>query len=372
MNITNARIVTPHGIIENGSVIIENGRIKEVTERRVDGLDTKGMFLLPGLVDLHGDDLEKEIFPRGKAFPIDLALHNTDLRMAASGITTKLHAIAFYENELKNRSMKVSRNILISLKKGHFLVKHLVHARCELTNEESVNEVNHLIEDELVKLVSVMVHAPGLKQFRDEKSFNEVYSSIFKFSESELKEIGTKKLESIPLIEERLKRIVGKALSHGIVVASHDDDCEDDVKRHFELGIRLSEFPVNIEAARKAKELGMFVSMGAPNVVRGTSHTGNLGALDALEKNAVDILCSDYYPSSMLASIFILGQNGIGIVQACNLVSLNPARFLGMDIEIGSIETGKRADIILVNCDSGFPRVIKTIVGGKEVLSLHE
>jgi len=138
------------------------------------------------------------------------------------------------------------------------------------------------------------------------------------------------------------------------------------------LGIEISEFPVTLEAAKKAKELGMIISMGAPNVVRGRSSTGNLSAIEAIKHNLVDVLCSDYSAEAMLYAPFILERKKLMTLnEAVNLVSLNPARAIGMDDEVGSIEPGKQADLIIVDKIDEIPVVTKTIVNGKVVYSLE-
>ncbi len=371
--ITNAKIVTPSEIVV-GSVVIENGRIAEITEENREGdnvINAEGRYLLPGLIDIHGDDLEREISPRPSAtFPIDFALINLDRKTAACGITTKLHAIAYFEDELKGRHPAKSKEILRTLNrlKDKLLVNNYIHARCEISSD--ISNVLQVIGDPSVKLVSVMDHTPGQGQFRSVEDYKVYHKRVYGLKDHEIEEILNRKMKHDKVAN--LKRILDRAHRYGLPVASHDDDTVEKVEFFHSLGVKISEFPVTLEAAKRAKELGMFVSMGAPNVVRGKSSTGNLSAIEAIRHGLVDILCSDYHPESMLYAPFILERRELmSLNEAVNLVSLNPARAIGIDNEVGSIEVGKRADLIIVDLIEGIPVVVKTIVSGKVVYSLE-
>ena len=168
-----------------------------------------------------------------------------------------------------------------------------------------------------------------------------------------------------------LKKILNKSHRNKIPIASHDDDTAEKVDMVRQMGAQISEFPVTLESAKRAKELGMMVSMGAPNVVRGKSSTGNLSAIDAIQGGLVDVLCSDYNPASMLYAPFVLAKKGLlEVTDAVNLVSLNPAKAIGMDT-VGSIEEGKRADMLIIDEIEGIPLVLKTIVNGRVVYDVE-
>jgi len=371
--ITNAKIVMPDRIL-NGSVMIENGKIEKITSDKIEGdniIDAKGKFLLPGLIDIHGDDLEKEISPRPSVnFPIDFALINLDRKTAACGITTKLHAIAYFEDELKGRHPAKSKEILKTLNRlrDKLLVNNLIHARCEISSD--ISDILQVIDDPCVKLISIMDHTPGQGQFKNIEDYKAYHKRVYGLKEEEIERILNRKREHDKM--SNLRKVLDKAHKTGIPIASHDDDTDKKVEFFHSLGIEISEFPVTLEAAKKAKELGMIISMGAPNVVRGRSSTGNLSAIEAIKHNLVDVLCSDYSAEAMLYAPFILERKKLMTLnEAVNLVSLNPARAIGMDDEVGSIEPGKQADLIIVDKIDEIPVVTKTIVNGKVVYSLE-
>jgi len=373
--ITNAKIVMPNKTV-NGSVVIENGKIAEIIEVKIRGnnanvIDAKGKYLLPGLIDIHGDDLEKEISPRPSvSFPVDFALINLDRKIAACGITTKLHAIAYFEDELKGRHPVKSKEILKTLNRlrDKLLINNYIHARCEISSD--ISDILHVIDDPCVKLVSVMDHTPGQGQFRSIEDYKAYHKRVYGLKDEEIERILNRKIGYDRM--SNLMRVLDKAYKRGIPVASHDDDTIEKVEFFHSLGVKISEFPVTLEAARRAKELGMVISMGAPNVVRGRSSTGNLSAIEAIKHSSVDMLCSDYSPESMLYVPFILERKKlITLNGAVNLVSLNPARAIGVDDEVGSIEVGKRADIIVVDKIDKIPVAVKTIVNGKVVYTLE-
>jgi len=371
--ITNAKIVMPNTTL-NGSVLIENGKIEKITSDKIEGdnvIDAKGKFLLPGLIDIHGDDLEKEISPRPSVnFPIDFALINLDRKTAACGITTKLHAIAYFEDELKGRHPAKSKEILKTLNRlrDKLLVNNLIHARSEISSD--ISDILQVIDDPCVKLISIMDHTPGQGQFRSIEDYKAYHKRVYGLKDEEIERILNRKREHDKM--SNLRKVLDKAHKTGIPVASHDDDTDKKVEFFHSLGVKISEFPVTLEAAKKAKELGMIISMGAPNVVRGKSSTGNLSAIEAIKHNLVDVLCSDYSAEAMLYAPFILeGKKLMTLNEAVNLVSLNPARAIGIDDEVGSIEPGKRADLIVVDKINEIPVVTKTIVNGKVVCSLE-
>jgi len=374
MIIINAKIVTPDKIID-GCVVVEDGEITEIVEGGMqctnkEIIDAKGRYMLPGLVDIHGDDLEMGINPRPLVrFPIDFALINLDRETAGCGITTKLHAIAYFEDELKERYSDRSKEILATINKlkSRLMINHYVHARCEISND--LSDVLDVIDDSSVKLVSIMDHTPGQGQFKKFEDYKIYHKRVYGLKEGEIEELVKKKRASDKM--HNLNKIVNKSHRNKITIASHDDDTAEKVDMVRQMGAQISEFPVTLESAKRAKELGMMVSMGAPNVVRGKSSTGNLSAIDAIQEGLVDVLCSDYNPASMLYAPFVLAKNGLlEVTDAVNMVSLNPAKAIGMDTA-GSIEEGKHADMLIIDEIEGIPLVLKTIVNGRVVYDVE-
>lgn len=293
---------------------------------------------------------------------------NLDRKIAACGITTKLHAISNYEDELKGRDPERSMEIIETLNrlKDWLLVDHNIHARCEIRN--GLASVFNALDESSVKLISVIDHFPGQGQFRKYEHFKAYYAQAYGLAEEEIEDLVRRK--SVLDRRESLAQLLEKARRKGIPIASHDDDTKEKVDEVYKVGASISEFPVTLEAARRARELHMMVSMGAPNAIRGRSSTGNLSALGAIEAGLVDILCSDYNPASMIYAPFLLAEKGLmDLARAVRMVSLHPARAMGIDKEVGDIETGKRANLIIVEDISGIPVVMKTLMGGKVVYS---
>jgi len=232
MIITNARIVTPDEILE-GSVVVEEGKITEIVEGVMrcnsnDIIDAKSKYLLPGLVDIHGDDLEMEINPRPLVrFPLDFALINLDRETAGCGITTKLHAIAYFEDELKERYPDQSKEILgtINKLKSRLMINHYVHARCEISSD--LSDVLDVIDDSSVKLVSIMDHTPGQGQFKKFEDYKIYHKRGYGLKEGEIEELVKKKRASDKM--HNLKKIVNKSHRNKIPIASHDDDTAEKV-----------------------------------------------------------------------------------------------------------------------------------------------
>ncbi|MGP8329476.1 MAG: phosphonate metabolism protein PhnM [Methanosarcinaceae archaeon] len=372
-SITNGQIITPDGVIESGCLEIKDGRITGIRDnlQGTSGnvIDADGGYVMPGIIDIHGDDLETAISPRPSSrFPVDFALLQLDRCNAVCGITTKLHAIAYFEDELKGRHVGLSKEIAKTIvhNESGLLTSHFLHVRCEISTD--LEDVLEVIESPLVKLVSLMDHTPGQGQFSDPKQYREYHKRIYGLNDTEIDGIIRKKSGYADTKMRNMREIVRKAQGKGIAIASHDDDSSQKVELVCSIGARISEFPVTLNAANRSRELGMTVCMGAPNLVLGGSTSGNLSSIQAVTAGLVDVLCSDYSPASMLYSPFILWRQGImPLPDAVKMVTLNPAKAVGMDNMIGSIEVGKRADILVVTEHVGIPVVNRTIVNGKVI-----
>lgn len=370
--INNVRVVTPDGVLEGASVVLEEGRIAGVSrraERSGEALDGGGRYVSPGIVDLHSDAIEKQLVPRpGVELSEELAFLEMDRYFATSGVTTGFHALSFMEG--KGRSMERARGLCKAVVRfrEEGLVRHEVHLRCELPKEGSVEAVEVAMREIPVGIVSIMDHTPGQGQFRDLEWFRRYWTEDRGADEEEIAAaIAQADLGNHSLAVNRVERLSHGAVEHGAVFASHDDDTVERVELLAEKGVRISEFPINAESARRAKELGIGVCMGAPNVVRGRSSGGNLGATEAIAKGLVDTLCSDYHPPSMLQAAFKLARDGVlTLPAAVALVTGEPARAAGLH-EYGEIREGYAADLILVGERLGLPTVTHTVVGGRVV-----
>jgi alpha-D-ribose 1-methylphosphonate 5-triphosphate diphosphatase len=377
--IYNARIVLPTTVVENGWLLIEDEFIRALGSEDTRPhectvtIDATASFLLPGLIDLHCDAIEKLIEPRPRVrFPLALALQEADLRLAASGITTEFHAVSLDDGEFNIRSDAFVRELCQIIKEtGHAqLIRHKVHARLELSSQRGYRAMMEMIAQGYFDLVSLMDHSPGQGQYRTEAAYHEYILRTTGKSSEEIDAFLLVKKAQMSAIPDRIKGIAHLAHQLGLAVATHDDDTAAKVEQWPELGVNISEFPTTLEAARRAHELALAVCMGAPNVLRGKSSGGNLSALVAIQAGVTDVLCSDYYPAAMINAVFSLARQQIlSLPDAVRLVTLNPARAVGLDKTVGSLEVGKVADLILVK--PGLHDVVsveRVFVSGKEVL----
>jgi alpha-D-ribose 1-methylphosphonate 5-triphosphate diphosphatase len=220
-------------------------------------------------------------------------------------------------------------------------------------------------------MISLMDHSPGQGQFRTDQAFRDYVAHTTHRSLAEIENLLEMKRSQTEEIPRRIEHITQLARSAGIAIAAHDDDTAAKVKQWSTFGVTISEFPTTLEAARQAHELGRAVCMGAPNVLRGRSSSGNLSALEAVRAGVASVLCSDYYPAAMLSAVFLLATRGVlTLSQAVRLVTYHPAQAVGLGKEYGALERGKVADLILMKVDSqGTPIVQRLWVQGEERLS---
>jgi alpha-D-ribose 1-methylphosphonate 5-triphosphate diphosphatase len=377
--IHNATIILPDSLIEGGWLLIEDGRIldlgKEATCPHVADhlIDAYRQFLLPGLIDLHCDAIEKLVEPRPDIhFDIQVALEQADWRLAGSGITTEFHAVSLDDNEFGVRSETFTHDLYhaLTVTREETLIRHKIHARLELTSRRGSEAVTQLIEQRACDMISLMDHSPGQGQYRTEATFREYVKRSTRRTAVEIDALLEMKRSQAVEIPSRVEHVTQLARSAGLAIATHDDDTAAKVQQWPRLGVTISEFPTTLEAAHTAHDLDLAVCMGAPNVLRGKSSGGNLSAHEAIRAGVVDVLCSDYYPVAMLHAIFVLAtQELLTLPQAVRLVTLNPAQAVGLGDEYGSLEVGKVADVILVRLSwQGVPAVQRLFVGGEERL----
>ncbi len=363
--LTNARIVTP---TENfiGTVEIENGIIAAVVKDKFydEGINLHGQWLIPGCIDIHTDYLEKELYPRASAaFPLPFALHFMDARAAACGITTVFSAVSFSDNQEKNRNlaeaMSLSRQI--DEVRHSLLVRHFLHARIDPNSNGLLDYLDQMRQLESLYLVVYNDQVPGQRQFTMEQQI-EMRSKAFGITPEEALQRLEKQKEKLKDVNNR--RQIYETFKDKYILGSHDDTTVEHVDEGKFYGATLSEMPTTLVAARRAKELGLWVCIGAPNYYRGGSHCGNLSCHEAMEEDLVDMLCSDYHFPTMLGSVVKMMENGFDPSYAVNMVSLNPAKLLQFDSELGSIEEGKKADIVAFDSKKSFAAVSHVFVDG--------
>jgi alpha-D-ribose 1-methylphosphonate 5-triphosphate diphosphatase len=370
--LTNARIICPDREIR-GSIVIEDDRIADILPHHLPGgIDLGGAFLIPGVVDTHTDYLEREIAPRPSAkIPLELALHVMDLRALSCGLTTICTASRISEERegpagtWRGDGLALAKSFeeLIPRLRAH----HMIHVRWS-PNFTPVDQ----ILDELLSLKSIanLVYnddTPGQRQFRDIEAQIRQRATRQNISYEDAKQKMEERAERARMVNNRTE--VKRRLAGRIPIGSHDDTTTEHVLEAHETGATLCEMPCTIEAARKAKELGMLVCMGAPNYYRGGSHCGNLACHDAMAENLVDIICSDYHFPSMLACALRMAEEGMPLHDAIRLFTLNPARHLGIDGKTGSIAIDKLADLVAFHASNGYGDVARVWVGGRERFS---
>jgi alpha-D-ribose 1-methylphosphonate 5-triphosphate diphosphatase len=351
--LTNARIVLADQVVE-GAVEMAGGVITDIGSASARGVDLEGDYLIPGLVELHTDHLETHYAPRPKVrwHPV-AAVQAHDAQIAASGITTVFDAIRVGTDEHADMGAAELRILADAVTAGvtarRLRADHLIHLRCEVSAPDCLDAFEGIMDHPLVRLASLMDHAPGQRQFANPDAYRAYYQGKLKMSDAQLAEfIDRRTLESITYSDR-----------HRRALAAH---CHD-------RGIRIAEFPTTMEAARASREAGLAILMGGPNVVRGGSHSGNVSARDLAAAGLLDILSSDYIPFSMLQSAFCLVDQGAGIDMptAISLVTSRPAKAAGLD-DRGEIALGKRADLVQVRIEDGVPIVRTVWRQGRRVL----
>ncbi len=351
---TGAQIVLSNEVVSDASLLIDQGFIQSINSSHVNGaieIDLSGKTLLPGMIDLHCDALEKEVEPRPNVhFPLDFAIAQADKRNAAAGVTTIFHALSFANEELGVRNNEFAAEIVRSVNQWqrNALVDNRVHCRYEVTDESGLEQLMSLLNDKSMHLLSLMDHTPGQGQFKDLAAYRDYLSRTYKTSDEKLDEIVDRKQLAASGAMSRVEKLIKCAQKNKISVASHDDDNQQRVDTMHGLGVTISEFPIDLDTAKYAQDKGLKTIVGAPNILRGKSQSGSMRAVDAINAGVADCLCADYSPAALLAAVFKLPSiTDLSLPDAINLVSLNPANAVGL-LDRGEISVGKRADLVAV------------------------
>ena len=374
MWLSDFRVVLEDRVIPRGSVRIEGAKIAEIAEAPVPGgLAGDGLLLCPGFIDMHGDMIEKEVEPRPRVdFPISIAMRELDRRLASAGVTTGYASVSFTAGRAKGerRSYEHTSALIrgIAEHRAYLRVDHRIHARCDIRLEDSLATIEALIRAGHVDLVSLMDHTPGQGQYRNLERFADQLAHIDEVSIDEARARIAERIAENARPEEvlhaTLNALSSLCKSHGIPMASHDDDTEAKVDLMASLGIAIAEFPVSPEAAARAKYHGIAVAMGAPNVLRGQSYSGNLSGRDVHSAGQLDMLCADYHPGAILPAALILAKTDAGgLPAAIAKCSSGPARALGLT-DRGEIKPGLRADLMIAD-DADFGHVRTCFAAGK-------
>jgi alpha-D-ribose 1-methylphosphonate 5-triphosphate diphosphatase len=354
--LTNAQIVLANEVI-TGTLRVEEGVIKTIDQGRVSlpgMIDCQGGFLTPGMVELHTDNMEKHFTPRpGVNWPAIQAFKVHDAQMISAGITTVFDAISIGDvvqgSERLNNLTRMVDALNESRERQLSRADHLLHLRCEVSHQDTLATFNTLIERTPAQLVSVMDHSPGQRQFASLEKYREYYQGKYQLSNADMQAFIERQTHSSRLHSDRFRKQICDTCNRlGIPLASHDDATEAHVDESHQYQMVIAEFPTTLDAARAAHQKGMGVMMGAPNVVRGGSHSGNIAAHALASEGVLDILSSDYYPASLLDSAFkiaALESNSYDLAKAIALVSHKPADAVGLT-DRGRIQPGCKADLI--------------------------
>ena len=364
---SNAHVVLRDRVIERGWVATANGMIAEVGEGDAPerGEDMRGDLLMPGLIELHTDHLEAHYVPRPKVFwdPI-AAVVSYDGQLATSGITTVLDSLRVWREEgaedVDGQAEILARAISSARDANLLRAEHFLHLRCEIPMPSVVEEAKELVGRPDVRLMSLMDHTPGQRQFRDEGKLRDYYrGKSGGLTDAELDVMFERRhFYQKTYGETNMREIVALAHSYDIPLASHDDTTEENVSDAIRDRVSVAEFPTTMEAARGLHQSGIAVLMGAPNVVRGGSHSGNIAAVDLAREGLLDIMSSDYIPSSLLMAALQLPRHvpAIDLASAVRTVTKTAAEAVGLN-DRGEIVAGKRADLIRVHLAHDLPVV---------------
>lgn len=356
--LANATLVLP-GETLRGQVRIVEGRIADIAEGSdvpKGAEDCCGDLVIPGLIELHTDNLERHIEPRPKVdWPHAAAIVAHDAELASVGITTVFDALrvgSVVSNSKANYgeyARTLADEILAMRAGGALKISHFLHLRAEVCSETLVEELDKFGPEDRIGIVSLMDHTPGERQFRDITQLRKYLMGKHGISEAEFEtHVAAQKALSARHGAAHEAATVAAARRYGAVLASHDDTDVSHVASSAEQGVHFAEFPTTVEAARACRDHGIKVMMGAPNLIRGGSHSGNIAALDLAEAELLDILSSDYVPSSLLSAALKLGDIWGNVARGVASVTTAPADAVGLT-DRGALRPGYRADLVRVS-----------------------
>ena len=361
--LTNARIILPDAEML-GTLVLRDGRIAEVQPGRAHhpaATDCEGAFLIPGVVDVHTDNLERQVLPRANArWPSRSAFMAHDAQCAAAGVTTVLDALCLgdlgFDLERGQTFQDGVADLTALSGTGILKADHLLHLRCELPAPDMPELLDQVADHPLVAMVSLMDHSPGVGQYRDLARYRAMRIRQTRMTEAEVEaRIAFLRDQRDRLREAQRRLVLDRFAGRGIPLASHDDEEAGQVRRNAADGIMVSEFPVTMEAGEEAARIGVAVIAGAPNIVRGGSHSGNVAAMDLVRAGAVDVLASDYVPPALIEAAFRMAEV-TGLPRAIASITGAPAAMCGM-ADRGALREGLRADVAQVSLHEGMPVV---------------
>ncbi|WP_300271777.1 alpha-D-ribose 1-methylphosphonate 5-triphosphate diphosphatase [Halomonas sp.] len=374
--LTNARLILDDEVCQ-GSLVIRDGRIAAVDtglSAIPSAVDCDGDYLMPGMVELHTDNMEKYFQPRPKvAWPGRPAALAHDAQMAASGITTVFDALSIGDIDEQSMREGALKQMVGSLQAimddGMARIDHRLHLRCEVCQPATLERFESLADSPLLGLVSLMDHAPGQRQFVSLDAYRTYYQGKHRMSDEALEAFIEKQLANSARYSSTNRQAIAAAChQRGLALASHDDATIEHVAESVEYGTRVAEFPTTREAAEASHRHGLAVMMGAPNVVRGGSHSGNIAAAELVSLGVLDVLSSDYYPAALLDAVFRIAatEGGYSLPRAVATATRTPAQAVGLE-DRGRLATGLRADLLRVRVVDDHPLVQRVWCAGRQV-----
>jgi len=381
--IENAAVVLADRILPRASVVIRDGLVADIVaggsrSASPGTIDADGAYLIPGVIDLHNDNLEFEIHPRSSAnLPLPFALATMERRLAAAGVTTEFHAISFQEQ------VRTGRTISDAGERAAFIagyddsparaVRHHILHRLDMRTPGVLGSALPSLRRVRVPYVSLNDHTPGQGQYRDVERLiamadaNRAMRSDETVDPEWYRERMRRGMEDTNTVPAFYQTVAEAADHLPMIISTHDDDTVEKVDEQLLLGATVAEFPITVEAAAHARRHGMAIIVGAPNIVRGGSQSGNLPAAELVRQGLADIICADYHAPSLIPAAFRLVDDGLlGLSEAIRMITRAPALAVGLT-DRGEIAPGQLADLCLVRRDGeGWPHVERTFVAGRE------
>lgn len=383
--ITNGKIVQEHRILEGYALLIEQERIYDIVPEAAlaymeldEVVNAYGGYVTPGFIDMHSDHIEAMAAPRPSSImDMELAVYEFEKECCTHGITTMFHSVSIWEGVGASpmRRPELVKQLADIIEKSHsqlHLIHHRFHMRFEIDNQEQFPLMLDYLRQKRVHLISFMDHTPGQGQYRNIEVYKNYVRNARHMSDEDVEAEVNRRMNSEKLTLENIREAASLAQEQGISIASHDDDTKEKLDVVQSLGATISEFPITLEVAKEAKRRGMYTVVGAPNILLGGSHSGNMNAADAIVSAAADILCSDYYPASLLHAVFQMTKQEQRLQDMIAMVTIQPARATGIDQDYGSIEKGKKADLLIIRTlPNDLPAITEVFVDGMCIAQNH-
>lgn len=374
-------MILENQILDHHCLVIEDGIITKIMEgsdvssyEGAEILDANGAYVSPGFIDLHSDYIENVISPRPTAMmDFRIGLHECERILAIHGITTIYHSLSLYDDQVFGvKQIRKSHNtheiirLINAIESSNSLIRHRVHARLEIDHFEMIPVIEHLIETKQIHMLSLMDHTPGQGQYRDLEIYKQSVVGLKHLNDLDADVIIRQRQHKAKMTAESIDLLAKHAVDHGVILASHDDDSFEKLEFALSIKTSISEFPITLDVAKKAREIGLQTVAGAPNILLGASHSGNLSALEGIRNGVIDILTSDYYPSGLVHAVFAIHRElDLDLPAIIRMMTINPAKAVKLDTMIGSIALGKKADLLVIGGKHDMPAINTVIVGGQ-------